>query len=82
MVWVAAKRDGRDLAVVRGVAGRAHRLGDRHRAARGPYPVGSTARLYVELSLATRIPFEALVLEDDATIATYLELLDERAAEG
>lgn len=37
------------------------------------------ARLYVELSLATRIPFAALELEDDATVATYLEILDERA---
>jgi hypothetical protein len=40
------------------------------------------ARLYVELSLVTRIPFSALVLEDDATVATYLELLDERADDG
>lgn len=37
------------------------------------------ARLYVELSLATRIPFRHLELEDDATIATYLEILDDRA---
>jgi hypothetical protein len=35
----------------------------------------------VELSLATRIPFAALLAEDDATIATYLELLDERNAD-
>lgn len=40
------------------------------------------ARLYVELSLATRIPFAALVGEDDQTVATYLELLDERADNG
>lgn len=36
------------------------------------------ARLYVELSLATHIPFRALQDEDDDTIATYLELLDAR----
>ena len=36
------------------------------------------SRLYVELSLATRIPFAFLEREDDATIATYLELLDQR----
>jgi hypothetical protein len=39
------------------------------------------SRLYVQLSLATRIPFSALAAEDDATIATYLELIDERNAE-
>jgi hypothetical protein len=48
------------------------------RGARGPYPVGSTARLYVELSAALQIPFAQLVTEDDATIATYLELIDHR----
>jgi hypothetical protein len=45
---------------------------------RGPYEVGSLSRLYVALSLATTIPFSQLVLEDDETIATYLELIDHR----
>jgi len=36
------------------------------------------ARLYVELSIMTHIPFRALLEETDSTIATYLELLDER----
>jgi hypothetical protein len=39
------------------------------------------SRLYVELSRATRIPFAALLLEDDQTIATYLELLDEERSD-
>lgn len=39
---------------------------------------GSTARLYAELSLITRIPFDVLERQDDATIATYLELIDLR----
>jgi hypothetical protein len=53
-------------------------LGAGQAGARGPYPIGSTARLYVALSLATGIPFHQLEHEDDATIATYLELLDDR----
>jgi hypothetical protein len=59
------------------VAGGARGLRGRSGDAGGPYPVGSTARLYVELSLATRIPFDDLERQDDSTIATYLELLDE-----
>jgi hypothetical protein len=47
----------------------------------GPYPVGSVARLYVQLALVTRIPFHQLEHEDDATIATMLELLDDQAGE-
>jgi hypothetical protein len=35
----------------------------------------------VELSLVTGIPFSALEREDDATVATYLELIDQRAGE-
>jgi hypothetical protein len=37
------------------------------------------ARLYVQLSIATHIPFTALLGEDDATIATYLAEFDARA---
>ena len=33
----------------------------------------------MSLSIATSIPFEALLGEDDQTIATYFELLDEQA---
>jgi hypothetical protein len=36
----------------------------------------------VELALATRIPFAVWEREDDATVATALELLDRRAEEG
>jgi hypothetical protein len=39
------------------------------------------ARLYVQLALVTRIPFHQLEREDDATIATMLELLDDQASE-
>jgi hypothetical protein len=35
----------------------------------------------VQLSRAVGIPFHQLEQEDDATIATYLELLDEQAGE-
>jgi hypothetical protein len=53
-------------------------LGGGRAGARGPYPVGGTARLYAELSLATGIPFDVLERQDDATIATLLELIDAR----
>ena len=56
-------------------------MGDRRGHAGGPYPVESISRRYVEVSLATGIPFSTLLLEDDQTIATYLELLDERTAD-
>jgi hypothetical protein len=39
------------------------------------------ARLYAALALATGIPFSVLELEDDATIATLLELIDQRGEE-
>ena len=35
----------------------------------------------MSLSLATRIPFSVLVCEEDRTLATYLQLLDEQAEE-
>jgi hypothetical protein len=35
----------------------------------------------VSLSLATRIPFRALAEEDEQTLLTYFQLLDEQAEE-
>lgn len=40
------------------------------------------ARLYAELALHMRIPMAQLEAEDDETVATWLELIDERADHG